>query len=50
VISFSAVGKDLKDGKVVFLPIWKYDESSPVDAPRWTKLGDINSATEPEHE
>ncbi len=48
VLSFSAVAKDLKDGKVVFLPIWKYDEASPVDAPRWTKFGDLEAGREVE--
>ena len=41
VISFSNVAKELKDGKVCFEPIWRYDEASPVETPRWNKVGKL---------
>jgi len=40
VISISQVEKELKNGAVWFNALWRYDESSPLSAPRWTKTGD----------
>ncbi len=43
VISVCNVAKDLKDNKVFFEHVWKYDESSPADAPAWKKVGQLRS-------
>jgi len=43
VISISNVAKDLKDGRVFFEPVWRYDEGSPANAPRWNKVGALKT-------
>jgi pilus assembly protein CpaF len=41
VISISTVAKELKNGSVWFEPIWRYDEHSAPDSPRWNKVGEL---------
>jgi pilus assembly protein CpaF len=41
VISISNVGKELKNGSVLFDPIWRYDEASTPQEPRWNKVGEL---------
>ena len=41
IISISNVAKELKGGNVWFEPIWRYDENSAPDRPRWDKVGDL---------
>jgi pilus assembly protein CpaF len=43
VLSICNVAKELRDNKVFFEFIWKYDESSPSDAPAWKKVGQLRS-------
>ena len=39
VLSISNVARELKDNKVFFETIWRYDEASPASAPAWKKVG-----------
>ena len=41
VISISNVAKELKNGSVLFDPIWRYDEASTPQEPRWSKVGEL---------
>ena len=43
VLSISNVARELKDNKVFFETIWKYDESSPANAPAWKKVGQLRT-------
>ena len=43
VVSISNVARELKDNKVFFETIWKYDESSPANAPAWKKVGQLRT-------
>ena len=40
VISISQIEKELKNGVVTYNLLWRYDETSPVNDPRWTRVGD----------
>jgi pilus assembly protein CpaF len=46
VISVSKVAKELKQGNVWFEPIWRYDENSTPDDPRWNKVGELRIGEE----
>jgi pilus assembly protein CpaF len=43
VISISSVAKELKNGNVWFEPIWRYDENSDPESPRWKKVGELQT-------
>jgi pilus assembly protein CpaF len=45
VISISQVEKELKNGVVTYNPLWRYDETSPVNDPRWARVGDWKRST-----
>ena len=46
VISISKIAKELRNGNVFFETVWRYDESSTPDNPRWDKVGDIQKGEE----
>ena len=46
VISISKIAKELRNGNVFFETVWRYDESSIPDSPRWDKVGDIQKGEE----
>ncbi|MDX9991575.1 MAG: ATPase, T2SS/T4P/T4SS family [Anaerolineales bacterium] len=46
VISIAKVAKDLKQGNVWFEPIWRYDEDSTPDNPRWKRVGELQTGEE----
>ncbi|PKO11521.1 MAG: CpaF family protein [Chloroflexi bacterium HGW-Chloroflexi-10] len=46
VISISKIAKELRNGNVFFETVWRYDESSTPDNPRWDKVGDIQKGDE----
>jgi pilus assembly protein CpaF len=48
IISIMNVAKELKDGKVFFEPIWKYDEDSPLETPRWNRVGKLKQVWQEE--
>jgi pilus assembly protein CpaF len=48
LLSISNVAKELKDGKVFFEPIWKYEEDSPMETPRWSRVGKLKQAWQEE--
>jgi pilus assembly protein CpaF len=41
VVAIANVEKDLKNGDVWFEPIFRYDEGSPAEDPRWEQVGDL---------
>lgn len=46
VISISKIAKELRNGNVFFEMVWRYNESSTPDSPRWDKVGDIQKGDE----
>jgi pilus assembly protein CpaF len=46
VISISKIAKELRNGNVFFETVWRYNESSTPDNPRWDKVGDIQKGDE----
>jgi len=43
VISVSNVAKELKQGNVWFESVWRYDENSTPDNPKWNKVGELRT-------
>jgi pilus assembly protein CpaF len=41
VVAIANVEKDLKNGDVWFEPIFRYDEGSPAEDPRWEQVGGL---------
>ncbi|PKO16655.1 MAG: CpaF family protein [Chloroflexi bacterium HGW-Chloroflexi-10] len=41
VVAIANVAKDLKNGDVWFEPIYRYDETSPANAPCWERVGEL---------
>ncbi len=41
VTAITNLAKELKNGDVVFEPVYRYDESSPEGQPGWDKAGDL---------
>jgi pilus assembly protein CpaF len=43
VVAIANVEKDLKNGDVWFEPVFRYDETSPAEAPRWEQVGELKA-------
>ena len=43
VVAIANVVKELKNGDIVFDPIYRYDETSPAGETRWEQVGDLKS-------
>jgi pilus assembly protein CpaF len=41
VVSIANVAKELQHNQAVFETIFRFDDQSPVDAPRWEKVGEL---------
>ena len=44
VVVIANVAKELKNGDVWFEPIFRYDEASPAEDPRWEQVGELQTA------
>ena len=44
VVEIARVCKDLSDGEVGFEAVFRYCEDSPANAPRWERVGYVNSS------
>jgi pilus assembly protein CpaF len=42
VVAIANVAKDLKNGDVWFEPIFRFDENSPAEDPRWEQIGELS--------
>ena len=41
VTAICRLAQELKNNDLDFEPLYRFDDSSPADAPRWEKLGEL---------